>query len=230
MMNDAAEGPQPLDPALLAVIRWSAGWLGDRQDAFIRQLRADLVTMIPDLATDGWAFCERMVQAALWAATTDQGADEIADGLRWVGAMNRLEGFTEDQYVSLANALVRTVHVLSENHWSTAMGSAWIGYFLWMRPHLIAGAEQAAAQQAAERRAAAWEAARQQAAKRQAAAEFAAAVARGEEPSVTAGDVDLKSVQRLLDDEDDEDDEDVGYGQIMLSMTLDQRRERPPQA
>ena len=231
MTSDEAGVPAPLDPELAEMIRWSAGVLSGVQEAFVRQLRADLVAMIPDLATDGWAFCERMVQAALWAATTGQPAEEIADGLRWVGAMNQLEGFAADQYVSVAHALVRTVHMLSENRWSTAMGSAWISYFLWMRPYLMAGAEQAAAQQAAERRAAAWEAARQQAAKQQAAAEFAAALARGEQPSVTAGDVDLKSVQRLLDDEDDEDDdEDVGYGQIMLSMTLDQRRERPPQA
>jgi hypothetical protein len=230
MTSEAAEGAAPLDPELAEMIRWSASGLSRVQDAFIRQLRADLVAMLPDLATDGWTFCERMVRAALWAATTDQPPAAIADGLRWVGAMNRREGFAEDQYVSVAHALVRTVHMLSENQWSTAMGSAWISYFLWMRPHLMAGAEQAAAQQAAEQQAAAWEAARQRAAKQQAAAEFAAAVARGEEPSVTAGDVDLKSVQGLLDDEDDEDDEDVGYGQIMLSMTLDQRRERPPQA
>jgi hypothetical protein len=46
---------------------------------------------------------------------------------------------------------------------------------------------------------------------------------------VTAGDVDMQSVQGLLDDEDDEDDEDAGYGQIMLSMTLDKRRDRRPQ-
>jgi hypothetical protein len=93
----------------------------------------------------------------------------------------------------------------------------------------MAGAQEAAAQQAAERRAAEWEAARQRAARWQAAAEFAAAAARGEEPSVTAGDVDMKSVRGLLDDEDDEGDEDAGYGQIMLSMTLDKRRERRPE-
>jgi Sodium:solute symporter family len=93
----------------------------------------------------------------------------------------------------------------------------------------MAGAQEAAAQQAAERRAAEWEAARQRAARWQAAAEFAAAAARGEEPSVTAGDVDMQSVRGLLDDEDDEGDEDAGYGQIMLSMTLDKRRERRPE-
>jgi hypothetical protein len=229
MTSDSAAGALPPDPELIQVIRRSVAWLGHLQDTFIQQLRADLVAMIPDMSADGWVFSERMVQAVLWAATTDQPQEEIAAGLRWVGAMNRLDGFAEDQYRSVAHALVRTVHVLSESHWSTATGSAWISYFLWMQPHLIAGAQQAAAHQAAERRAAEWEAARQRAARWQAAAEFAAAAARGEEPSVTAGDVDMKSVRGLLDDEDDEDDEDAGYGQIMLSMTLDKRRDRRPQ-
>jgi hemoglobin-like flavoprotein len=215
MTSDSAAGALPPDPELIQVIRRSVAWLGHLQDAFIQQLRADLVSMIPDIYADGWVFSERMVQAVLWAATTDQPQEEIAAGLRWVGAMNRLDGFAEDQYRSVAHALVRTVHVLSESHWSTATGSAWSSYFLWMQPHLIAGAQQAAARQ----RAARW----------QAAAEFAAAAARGEEPSVTAGDVDMKSVRGLLDDEDDEDDEDAGYGQIMLSMTLDKRRDRRPQ-
>ena len=39
-----------------------------------------------------------------------------------------------------------------------------------------------------------------------------------------AGDVDLESVGSLLDDEDDDD---AGYGQIMVSMTRNTRRERP---
>lgn len=78
----------------------------------------------------------------------------IAYWLRWVGATNQLEGFPEAQYVSVAHALIRAVHVLSEGDWSASLGSAWIGYFLWMKPHLILGAQQAAQQQAAERAAA----------------------------------------------------------------------------
>jgi hypothetical protein len=135
--------------------------------------------------------------------------------LRWVGARNHLEGFPEAQYVSVAHALVRAVHVLSESDWSASMGSAWISYFLWMKPHLIAGAEEAVAQETA----AAQEAARRETQQ--------AAPSPWDQAAATAdrgGDVDLESVASLLDDEDDED---PGYGQIMTSMTLNQRREPP---
>jgi hypothetical protein len=186
-------GP-PLDPALLQVIRSSAGRLTQLQDAFIRQLRADIITMIPDLAEDGWAFSDRMVRAVLWAATTDQPAQMITDGLRWLGAANWREGFPETQYVSVAHALVRAVHVLSESDWYTSLGSAWISYFLWMKPYLILGAQQAA-QQAAQ------EAAQQ-------AAQEAAGLVQGPpggHPPVPDGDVDRESVGNLLDDEDEDD-------------------------
>ncbi len=209
----ASDPGPPLDPALLQVIRSSAGRLTQLQDAFIRQLRADIITMIPDLAEDGWAFSDRMVRAVLWAATTDQPAQMITDGLRWLGAANWREGFPETQYVSVAHALVRAVHVLSESDWYTSLGSAWISYFLWMKPYLILGAQQAA-QQAAQ------EAAQQ-------AAQQAAGLVQGPpggHPPGPDGDVDLESVGNLLDD-DDEDD--VGYGQIMVPMTRNSRRERP---
>jgi hypothetical protein len=223
LTQGAPAGQRSLDPALLQVIRSSVGRLIRVQDAFTRQLQSDIITMIPDLPGDGWAFCERMVQAVLWAATTGQPPAEIIGGLRWVGAANQVEGFPEAQYVSVAHALVRTVHVLSESDWSTSTGSAWVSFFLWMRPHLLAGAQQAAAQQAA---AAAQQAAAQEAARQQ-AAYWAQSAATGDAPPAD-GDVDLESAAGLLDDEEeDEDDDDPGYGQIMLNMTLSQRRERP---
>ena len=172
------------------MIRSSAGRLTLLQDTFIRQLRADIVTMIPDLAEDGWALSDRMVRAVLWAATTDQPPQMITDGLRWLGAANWQEGFPETQYVSVAHALVRAVHVLSESNWSTSLGSAWISYFLWMKPYLMLGAQQAA----------------------QEAAQQAAALVQGPpggHPPVPDGDVDLESVGSLPDDEDEDD---VGYG------------------
>ena len=212
MASDTAQGAPialpldpgpPLDPALLQVIRSSAGRLTQVQDAFIRQLHADIITMIPDLATDGWAFCERMGRAVLWAATTDQSPQVITDGLRWLGATNRLEGFPETQYVSVAHALVRAVHVLSETDWSASLGSAWISYFLWIKPHLMLGAQQAA----------------QEEVNRAAFQDLP-----GADPPMPDGDIDLESVGSLLEDEDEDDG---GYGQIMVSMTRNPRRERP---
>jgi hypothetical protein len=144
----------PLDPGLLRVIRESAAQLRGREE-FTQQLQYDLAMLIPDLAglrtEDGWVFCERMVRALLWTATTDQPAALIAESLRRLGALNWREGFPEAHYVSVAHALVRTVRELSGFEWSTSYASAWISFYQWMRPHLVAGAQWAAAQQAAGR-------------------------------------------------------------------------------
>ena len=93
----------------------------------------------------------------------------MAGSLRWVGTMNYLDGFPEAQYVNVAHALVRAVHDLAGSHWSASMGSAWISYFMWLRPYLEDGARQAAAQKAAQHaarqtaeQAATWPASREQ--------------------------------------------------------------------
>jgi len=169
-MADVVQGQPPLDPGVLEVIRRSAGWLSQRPDAFVDGLAADVATLIPDLGLDVRAFCERMVHTVLWAALTDDPPHAVAGSLRWVGTMNYLDGFPEAQYVNVAHALVRAVHDLAGVHWSASMGSAWISYFMWLRPYLQDGARQAAAQQAAQQaarqaaqQAATWPASRDQA-------------------------------------------------------------------
>ena len=57
--------------------------------------------------------------------------------------------------------MVQTVHYLCAHDWSASMGSAWITYFMWIKPHLLAGAQQAAAQHAAVQQAAEQKAAAQ---------------------------------------------------------------------
>jgi hypothetical protein len=217
--------PLGLDPGAWPVIRQSAARLSRNQDAFIQQLHYDVTSLIPEMpgapALDMWVFCERMTQALLWVALTDQPLSVVAETLRRVGGQNWVEGFPDAQYVSVAHALVQTVHYLSGNDWSPSMGSVWISYFMWIRPHLIAGAQQAAAQYAAERQ----EAERQAAAQRALAEREAARVKALSRNSGVVGDVNLESVASLL--VEDEDDEDVGYGQIMLSMTRNPRRDPP---
>jgi hemoglobin-like flavoprotein len=139
----------PLDPELMQAIRASASRMMLLEGTFISQLHSDVMTLIPELAADGRAFCERMVRSVLWAAVTDQPPRVIVDTLRWVGATNWMEGFPEDEYASVAHALVRTVRDLSGDNWSTSIGSAWITYFLWIQPQLLIGAGQAIAQQQA---------------------------------------------------------------------------------
>ncbi len=222
-----ATQPQAFDPGALQVIRPSASRLARDQDALIRQLHYDVAGLIPDSAIapslDMWAFCDRMVRSLLWVALTDQPLYVITDTLRQVGAQNWFEGFPDSQYPSLAHALVQTVHYLSGNAWTASTGSAWISYFMWVRPYLLAGAEHAAAQHAAEQQAAEQQAAEQRALAEQEAARVEALSrdARGGHTQVV-GDVNLEKVASLLDDDDD----DVGYGQIMVSMTRN-RREPP---
>jgi hypothetical protein len=143
---DAPEAAPP-DPALMRTIRASASRLMLLEGTFISRLHEDVAALIPGLAADGRVFCERMVRSVLWAVITDQPPQAVADAFRWVGAANWAEGFPEDQYVSIAHALVRTVRELSGDSWSASTSSAWITYFLWIQPHLLAGARQAAAQQ-----------------------------------------------------------------------------------
>jgi hypothetical protein len=197
MASDRGNGVSPsapqhlaLDPAAWQLISHSAGRLSRNQDAFIRQLHDDFRELIPDSAeaetSDMWAFCERMVQALLWVTLTDQPLRVVADELRQVGAQNWYEGFPDEHYTTLAHALVQTVHYLGGNDWSASTGSAWISYFMWLRPHLLAGAQQAAARHSAAQNSAAQNSAAQNSAAQRAAGRHAAAQPRAAAEHETA--------------------------------------------
>jgi hypothetical protein len=221
--------PPALDAGALRVIRQCAGTLVRYEDAFVRQLHYDIMDQIPDSAAapdlDMWPICERLVQSLLWVATTSQPLHVIVETLHQVGARNWLDGFPGAHYGSVAHALVQTVHYLSGSDWSASTGSAWITYFMWIEPHLLAGAQQAAIQQAAAQQAAIKQAAAQRAVAEQEAARVEA-LSRDPNGGRTqvVSDVNIESVASLLYDDDDED---AGYGQIMLSMTRTPRREPP---
>jgi len=215
----ATPWPQPHGPGAWPAVRQSADRLARHENAFIRQLRYDVNRLMPDSATppalDTWLFCERMVRLLLWAALTDESPHVVADTIRQVGAQNWYDGFPDAQYANVAHALVQTVHYLSGHDWSASTGSAWISYFMWIKPHLLTGAQRAAAQHTAAQRAAERrEAARGEALSRDSHGAHARVV----------GDVNLESRANLLDEDDDED---VGYVQIMASMTRNPRREPP---
>ncbi len=219
----SAASRQPgLDPAAVAVIQQSAALLSRDRDAFTRQLHLDVTGLIPDTAVpagfDMWAFCDQMAQALLWVALTDQPPRVVTDALRQLGANNWLDGFPDAQYASVAHALVQTVHYLSANTWSTSTGSAWISFFMWTQPHLLAGAREAAARQATAQEAAAREAAAERAAAEQEASRVAA-LSRGHTQAV--GDVNIEKVASLLEDDDGDD---PGLGQIMVNMTRNRPR------
>lgn len=205
-------------------IRQSAALLARDQGTFIGQLHYDVTSLIPESAVppgfDMWGFCDRMAQALLWVAATDQPPRVVINSLRQLGGQNWYEGFPDSQYASVAHALIQTVHYLSANIWSTSTGSAWISFFMWVQPHLVAGARDTAARESAAREAAAREAAAQRAAAEREAARVAA-LSRGHTQIVN--NVNIERVASILDD-DDEDD--VGLGQIMLGMTRNPLRDQ----
>jgi hypothetical protein len=215
-------GQQAFASGALSDIRQSAALLAREQGVFIRQLHYDITGLIPKSAVspafDMWGFCDRMAQALLWVALADQPPHVVADSLRQLGGHNWYEGFPDSQYASVAHALIQTVHFLSANIWSTATGSAWISFFMWVQPHLLIGARDAAARESAAREATAREAAAQRAAAEREAARVAA-LSRGHTQVVN--NVDIERVASILDDDDEAD---TGLGQIMLGMT----RRNPP--
>lgn len=221
---------QVQDPESWPVIRQSAARLSRDQEEFARQLHYDVTTLVPDLGQAGapgpdmWAFCERMARTLLWVALTEQPLGVVADTLRRVGAQNWIEGFPDTQYGNVAHALVQTVHYLVDSDWSASTGSMWISFFMWIKPHLIAGAQQAAAELAATQR----EGERRAAAQRAAAEREAARVnalsrdRRGGHPQA-AGDVHAESVASVPDD----DVRDAGYGPFSAPVTRPPRRDPP---
>jgi hypothetical protein len=213
--------PPGADQGTWPLIRQSAARLSRNEDAFIKQLHYDVAGLIQDRvgrpAPEMWGFCERMVRSLLWVALTDQPLTVIVDELREVGAQNWTEGFGEAHYENFAHALIQTVHYLSDIDWSATAGSTWITYFMWVKPHLLAGAQYAASQHTATQEAAE----RRAAAQRAVAEREAARVAALARDTQVVADVNLESVADLL--LDDEDDEDPGYGHIMLGMTRPRR-------
>lgn len=222
--RDVPAVPPPLDPGVARVVDSSAVRLAQQEEAFAQQLHADLAAMIPELVPDGRVFCERMVGLLLWLAAGDPAPKEAGDALRWLGATNQLEGFPEARYVDVARALVRAVRNVSGDSSANAEGSAWLSFFQWAQPYLMAGARQAAAEQAAAQRHAAEQAAARHEAAVHAAAEAQAIAQDSAGGELAAGEVDIEAVADLLDEEEDDDGDDGGYGQIMLSMTRNPRR------
>jgi hypothetical protein len=216
MPSDA--GPPPLDPALLQVIRPSAGMLAGAEGSFVQLLHEDIENLLQQLPDGGWGFCDRVVRTVLWIILADQPPQAAVEGLYWLGQTNQAEGFPASEYVSVGHALVRVVRDMSNEKWSTTTGSAWIRFFMWMQPYLLSAAQQVAAQQEAARRQVA---AQQEAARRQAFDQVAHR-GGGSGGRGRAADVDVAAVADMLDDEDDEDD-GPGYGNLMSGMTFNRR-------
>jgi hypothetical protein len=183
-------GPEPLDSALLQAIRPSAARMAAAEDTFVQLLVEDIGSLVRDLPDSGWQLCERTARTVLWLALSDQPADVAIQSLHWLGEANQADGFPSSEYVTVGHALVRIAREMSGLNWTTTTGSAWIRFFMWLRPHLQAGAQQQAArQQAAAGHDAANHPAPDEAARRTAA-------------DVAAADVVAVTVVDLLNEED----------------------------
>jgi len=194
-------GPEPLDPALLRAIRPSATRMAAAEDAFVHLLHEDIETLVQQLPGGGWPFCERTARVVLWLALSDQSAEAAIQALHWLGEENQADGFPQSEDVSIGHALVRIARETSGVNWTTTTGSAWIRFFMWLKPHLRAGARQ--------------QAARQEAARHQAAADHKAA-------RRTAAAVDVSAVAGFFDDEDEGE---RAHDQVMPGMTTPHRDE-----
>jgi hypothetical protein len=199
-------GQEPLDPALLQAIRPSATRMAAAEDTFIQLLSEDIATLVSHLPDRGWQLCERIARTVLWLALTDQPADVAVQSLHWLGEANQADGFPASDYVTVGHALVRIAREMSGIKWTTTTGSAWIRFFMWLQPHVQAGAKQAAhpeaayQQQAVQQPVVHQQAAQQEAARQQAAAEHEAAHREAFDQAVhdTAVDVDVSALADLL--------------------------------
>ncbi len=216
--GSASRSPVPLDREALNLVRFSASRLTHLADDFIRRLHQDIGVLSPRLtlsmADQGWPFCVRMAQSVIWVALTDEPPGVVVDVLRQVGMDNWHDGFPDAEYVNVVHALVRAIRGLTESDWITSMASAWISCFQWMQPHLLAGAKQAAAEYA-------FGSGPPTAPPR--AHQAGPALGKAPPPPPAGVQANGRQVSRSRDPLDDE----VGYGQIMVSMTLSSRRDRP---
>jgi hypothetical protein len=145
--------------------------------------------------------------------------------LHWLGEANQADGFPASDYVTVGHALVRIAREMTGIKWTTTTGSAWIRFFMWLQPHVQAGARQAAHPKAAYQQApqqqavtqqtvhqqvvrqqpahpevAYQQAAQQEAARQQATADHEAAHREDVDQAVrdTAVDVDVSALADLL--------------------------------
>jgi hypothetical protein len=196
-------GLKPLDPALLQAIRPSATRMASAEDVVVQLLSEDIADLVRHMPDRGRPLCERTARTVLWLAMSDLSADTAIKYVHWLGEENQADGFPQSDYVTVGHALVRIAREISGMNWTTTTGSAWIRFFMWLQPHLQAGAREQAVRQeaareeavrhlAARQEAAREEAARQEAARREASDQAARRKAAGADAFVLVGLVPLQ--------------------------------------
>jgi hypothetical protein len=142
--------PVGLEPELLRTLSPSANLMAANEETFVRLLHEDIEPQVRVLPGGGWRFCERTARTVLWLAGAQQPPERAVEAMLWLAESNYYDGFPQHEYVSVGHALVRVVREMHDMSWTSAMGSAWVQLFMWMQPHLQAGAKAAAERAAAD--------------------------------------------------------------------------------
>jgi hypothetical protein len=145
LMRDV--GQKLPDAAVLRAIHPSACRMATREEAFVRMLHEEIEPLVRRMPEGGWPFCERTARAVLWLALSDPPPEAVFRWMHWLGEVNHADGFPPSEYVSIGHALVWIAREMTGAKWSTATGSAWIRFFMWLQPLLQAAARRPAVPQ-----------------------------------------------------------------------------------
>jgi hemoglobin-like flavoprotein len=134
-----------LAPSTIAHVRESAARLPENRVVLARVFYQHLFEMAPQVRgmfpADMSAQEEKLLNAIVAAvlALDDPGSLE-ATLRRWGAAHERAFGATDEMYVYVGHALLRTVKLLLSD--SSAVMSSWVAVYEWLAAVMIAGAEE----------------------------------------------------------------------------------------
>src|SRR4051812_31756681 len=223
-------------PSVMRLLASCTADLGPQQPELAEALYQRLLELLPEVATlaeRGRPLSDRILHAVLYPTEPGRTPLNVATVVQQVGAQNYLDGLVGEHYSSVTHAVLHAAREMYRGEWSSALSSAWVEYLLWLRGHLLAGAEVQRARQEAVAAAQAAMPALMQATGR-------APVEYQQQPAIyepaqasygTYGDLEQEPSlppQAMLDDEldrvEDDDDEEGSYNNLMTSMTLSSRR------
>jgi hemoglobin-like flavoprotein len=223
--------PHEVDRDVLQLLAPCAADLLPQHANLVLAVHARLAELVPELQRlpgAGRPTAQRMVTAMLYAAEPGQSPAHVAAVVQQVGADNYLEGFGTEQYGAVTHALLHAVRGTFRGDWSSALSSAWVEYLMWIRGHLVSGAEAQRAHEAATAAAQGREVRRAPGAGDSYYNPFAERPVQQQQPPpppVAAVEAAPDGPALVIDDLDDDED-DPAYGSLMTSMTLGGKRER----
>jgi hemoglobin-like flavoprotein len=222
MLTDATSppvaAPATADFDVSPPIRACCEELQSSADDLVLHLHQEILEAMPTatgrLAGNGRVLSRRLALAVLDAAASDQPPGHAGALVQRVGADNYAEGFPSEQYGWIVHALLRAARSSYGGEWTNALSSGCVEYFIWVRDQLTAGAAAAQGPARPPHPATAPNGARSH--------RLDDAHARGRRPAAASPAGALGD----LDELDDEDAEDPGYGELMVAMTLNSKRDR----